>query len=63
VLNAGAQESGFVTPGAPGQRFTLLVDTRSADGRPAPGWTAEAGSGLVVPAHSVLVASGPRPGR
>jgi len=62
VLNAGAEESGFVTPGAPGQRFTFLVDTRSADGQPSTGWTAEAGSTLVVPAHTVLVASGPRPG-
>jgi hypothetical protein len=62
VLNAGAQESGFVTPGARGQRFTFLVDTRAADGRPAMGWAAEAGSALVVPAYTVLVASGPRPG-
>ena len=63
ILNAGAEESGFVTPGAPGQCFTMLVDTCNVDGRPVPGWTAQAGSVLVVPAHSVLVASGPRRGR
>ena len=35
VLNAGAAQAGFVTPGAPGQRFRLLLDTGSTDGRPA----------------------------
>jgi isoamylase len=62
VLNAGPEVSAFVMPGVPGQRFTFLVDTRSGDGRPAAEWSAESRSTLSVPGHTVLVASGPRPG-
>ncbi len=61
VLNAGPAESGFVTPGRPGQEFTVLLDTGTAEGRPAPGPAITSGSTLFVPGRTVLVAAGPRP--
>ena len=59
VLNAGPAQADFVMPGVPGQRFTFLVDTRTADGRPAAEVVAPTGSTVVIPADTVLVASGP----
>ena len=59
MLNAGSPETGFVTPGAPGQRFRLLLDTGTTDGQPTER-VIEAGSTQTVPGRTVLVAVGPR---
>ena len=62
VLNAGPAQPEFVVPGVPGQRFTFLVDTRTADGRPPAEVVTSTGSTVVIPADTVLVASAPHPG-
>ncbi|MDQ3151223.1 MAG: glycogen debranching protein GlgX [Actinomycetota bacterium] len=60
VLNADVAPAAFVVPGAPGQRFTLLLHTGHDDGRPPAGGQFEAGARLDVPPRAVLVAAAPR---
>jgi isoamylase len=61
VLNASLEPALLRVPGAPGQVFTLLLDTGLDEGRPPNGTTFEAASTLDVAAQTVLVASAPRP--
>ena len=59
VLNASTEPARFVTPGVPGQRYRLLLDTGTPDGSPAP-VPVEAGVPVTVAGATVLVAAGMR---
>jgi glycogen operon protein len=61
VLNATLERVSFTAPGVAGQRFSLLLDTGSDDGRPVAGAGFEKGDAVDVAPQTVLVASAPRP--
>jgi glycogen operon protein len=61
VVNASLDRAAFAVPGVAGQRFTLLLDTSIADGKPPVPTSFDAGTTLDVEPQTVLVAAAARP--
>ncbi|CAM5643379.1 glycogen debranching protein GlgX [Streptomyces violaceorubidus] len=56
VLHAGEEPAAFVLPGAPwAERYEVVVDTGREEQEEAPGTTYPAGTGITVPARTVLL--------